>query len=86
MNHPTKYLMKTEFVAVTQVAARLQLQLYEIPQRLGVMTLAFVEMDANLRNVVEKTCKSKFFIQKLFYSLIIKKEPKGSFFYPPLLK
>lgn len=35
----------------------LQFQLYEIPQRLGVTTLAFVVMDANLRNVVEKTCK-----------------------------
>ena len=49
--------MKTESVAVTQAAARLQLQLYEIPQRLGVTTLAFVVMDANLRNAVEKTCK-----------------------------
>jgi hypothetical protein len=49
--------MKMESVAVTQAAAHLQLQLYEILQRLGVMTLAFVVMDANLRNVVEKTCK-----------------------------
>ena len=49
--------MQKEFVVVTQAAAPLQLQLYEIPQRLGVTTLAFVEMDENLRNVVEKTCK-----------------------------
>jgi len=49
--------MKMEHVVVTQAAARLQLQLYEIPQRLGVTTLAFVVMVANLRNVVEKTCK-----------------------------
>jgi hypothetical protein len=49
--------MQKEFVVVTQAAAPLQLQLYEIPQRLGVTTLAFVVMDANLRNVVEKTCK-----------------------------
>ena len=52
--------MKTESVAVTQAAVLLQLQLYEILQRLGVTTLAFVVMDANLRNVVEKTCKSKY--------------------------
>jgi hypothetical protein len=49
--------MKTESVAVIQAAALPQLQLYEIPQRLGVTTLAFVVMDANLRNVVEKICK-----------------------------
>ncbi|MDG1095742.1 MAG: hypothetical protein P8N06_03990 [Methylophilaceae bacterium] len=49
--------MKTESVAVTQAAVLLQLQLYEILQRLVVTTLAFVVMDANLRNVVEKTCK-----------------------------
>lgn len=49
--------MKTEYVAMTQAAARLRLQLYEIPQRLGVTTLAFVVTDANLRNVVGKTCK-----------------------------
>ena len=54
--------MKTEPVAVTRTAAHPQLQLYEIPQRLGVTTLAFVVTDANLRNVVEKICKSKLFI------------------------
>ena len=78
--------MKAESVAMTQAAARLQLQLFEIPQRLGVTTLAFVVMDANLRNVVEKTCKSKYLFINNFYNLSIKKEPKGSFFYPTLLK
>ena len=51
--------MKKEFVAVTQAAARQQLQRYEILQRLGVTILAFVVTDANLRNVVGKTCKTK---------------------------
>ena len=40
----------------------LKLQLYEILQRLGVTILVFVATDANLRNVVEKTFKSKVFI------------------------
>ena len=58
--------MKTEPVVVTQAAARLKLQLNEIPQRLGVTILAFVETDVNLRNVVEKTCKSEYFFINIF--------------------
>jgi hypothetical protein len=49
--------MKAEPVAVIQAAALLKLQLYEIPQRLGVTILVFVATDANLRNVVEKIFK-----------------------------
>ena len=37
----------------------LRLQLYETLQRLGETILVFVVMDGNLRNVVEKTFKSK---------------------------
>jgi len=54
--------MKTDPVAVIQAAAPLRLQLFEIPQRLGVTILVFVATDANLRNVAEKIFKSKVFI------------------------
>jgi hypothetical protein len=54
--------------AVTILAAAFQkIQLYEIPQKLGVTILAFVVTDANLRNVVEKIFKSKFFGYKLIF-------------------
>jgi hypothetical protein len=49
--------MRTESAAVIQAAAQLIHRLYEILQKLGAMTLAFVVTDANLRNVVEKTFK-----------------------------
>jgi hypothetical protein len=46
--------MRTESAVVTQAAALLKPQLYEIHQRLDVTTLAFVVMDANLKDVVGK--------------------------------
>jgi hypothetical protein len=74
-----------EFVAVTQAAARLKLQIYEILQRLGVTILAFVVTDVNLRNVVGKIYKSKYLFINTFYSLSVKKEPKRLFFFNPIL-
>ena len=67
--------MQKEFVVVTQAAAPLQLQLYEIPQRLGVTILVFVVMDVNLRNVVEET-----FSQKYLFEDKHKKRAKWLFF------
>ena len=56
-NYPTKYLKTTNPVVVTQAAAPRKLQLHEKLRRLGVMTLVFVVMDVNLRNVVGKMHK-----------------------------
>jgi hypothetical protein len=47
-------------VVATQAVALRKPQSQEIFQRLGVMTLAFVVMDENLRSAVVKTCKAIF--------------------------
>ncbi len=60
MSYPMKRLKKTKLVAVTNYAANQRFQSHVINQRLGVMILAFVEMDVNLKNVVEKIRKSYF--------------------------
>ena len=60
MSYPMKCLKKTKLVAVTKYVANQRFQFHVINQRLGVMILAFVEMDVNLKNVVEKIRKSYF--------------------------
>ena len=56
-NYLTKYLKTTNPVVMTQAAAPRKHQLHEKLRRLGVMTLVFVVMDVNLRNVVGKIHK-----------------------------
>jgi len=56
-NYPAKYLKTTNPVVATQAAAPRKLQSHAKLRRLGVMTLVFVVMGVNLRNVVGKIHK-----------------------------